>query len=311
MIELSMNISVIIPNYNRTVSLRRAIDSVIRQTFAPSEIIVVDDCSTIDPIPYIDHFKSSKIVLHKLSANRGAAVARNQGAEIAKGSFIAFLDSDDEWHSEFLESRATLHSNSDALASYGACVIKLDDKVVERPPVRDLRPNEKMVNYVLSGNLRAVTSSLFVQRDAFRQVKFDPSMVPHEDYVFNIEFSKRFKIICDPTRNTIYHMSKNSLSAHLGDRGVEFLKRYKNDISFKLLLFYVIRKTHLAYSQNQPDIVKSYKTILSEQLYRSNMTLRFASKIFFLFPRISSSLFSGLVDKIKSTKNVRSILAPR
>jgi glycosyltransferase involved in cell wall biosynthesis len=88
-------VSVILPVYNRSVSLSRAIDSVLSQVPAPDELIVVDDGSEEDLSPILSKY-AGRIVTHR-QANGGAAPARNAGARLAKGRWLAFVDSDDEW----------------------------------------------------------------------------------------------------------------------------------------------------------------------------------------------------------------------
>lgn len=98
-------ISVIIPTYNRDRFLQRAIDSVCRQTWSCSEIIVVDDGSTDNTKKLLSiSAKKSKIPLVVLSTkNQGVAAARNLGIRQAKYEFLAFLDSDDHWNRKKIE----------------------------------------------------------------------------------------------------------------------------------------------------------------------------------------------------------------
>lgn len=89
-----MRFSVIIPTYNRLPLLKQAIQSVLAQTMKNYELIVVDDGSTDGTIEYLDAL--SNVTVTK-QANQGPAAARNAGAKVAKGDYLAFLDSDDLW----------------------------------------------------------------------------------------------------------------------------------------------------------------------------------------------------------------------
>ena len=90
-----MNISVIIPTYNRKHSLSRTLDSVLAQSFQPFEIIVIDDGSTDGTA---DWLKSNYLSIKSISqSNQGVSSARNIGIKQAEGNWIALLDSDDEW----------------------------------------------------------------------------------------------------------------------------------------------------------------------------------------------------------------------
>lgn len=90
-----MLVSVIIPTYNRARILRHAIDSVLAQTYADREIIVVDDGSTDNTVEVLRSYGSQIKWLKQ--ANQGPSKARNAGLAIASGEIITFLDSDDQW----------------------------------------------------------------------------------------------------------------------------------------------------------------------------------------------------------------------
>lgn len=101
------SVSVIIPYYNAEGTIKRAIESVIKQTVPALEIIIVDDkskISSLKQLEYIIHkYKQHNIALYKLSVNSGAGEARNFGMKKARGELIAFLDSDDSWHPQKIE----------------------------------------------------------------------------------------------------------------------------------------------------------------------------------------------------------------
>ncbi len=101
--------SVVIPTYNRAKLVRRAIDSVLAQTFHDFELLVVDDGSTDDTGTVVSAIGDPRIRLVSLARNRGPAAARNAGIAAARGELVALLDSDDEYLPAFLErTRATL-----------------------------------------------------------------------------------------------------------------------------------------------------------------------------------------------------------
>jgi glycosyltransferase involved in cell wall biosynthesis len=96
--------SIIIPTFNRPAELRRAIESVCRQTYRNFELIVVDDCSEID---YASEFhRASGLPGQALRTprNLGAGGARNAGLRVSLGKYVSFLDDDDEFGAEFLAS---------------------------------------------------------------------------------------------------------------------------------------------------------------------------------------------------------------
>jgi glycosyltransferase involved in cell wall biosynthesis len=114
------SISVVIPTFNRRHLVLKALSSVRSQTFAPSEIVIVDDCSTDDTADLLKELattdKSIRPII--LEENGGPAVARNAGALAARGEFVAFLDSDDSWTNRHLAECAEMfdaHPELDAV----------------------------------------------------------------------------------------------------------------------------------------------------------------------------------------------------
>ena len=99
-----MKISVVIPTFNRISLVARAIDSVLKQSLNPYEIIVVDDGSDDGTSEMIQNkYKSIKLIQQQ---NNGVSAARNNGIKHAKGDWIGLLDSDDEWTEKKLENQA-------------------------------------------------------------------------------------------------------------------------------------------------------------------------------------------------------------
>ena len=90
-------VSIIIPAYNREHTISRSIQSALMQTFQDFEIIVVDDGSTDQSEHIVESFRDSRIHYLKHERNLGEAAARNTGIKAARGEYLAFLDSDDEW----------------------------------------------------------------------------------------------------------------------------------------------------------------------------------------------------------------------
>src|SRR5579862_3104859 len=88
--------SIVIPAYNRSVEIVRAVDSCLRQDFSDFEIVVVDDRSTDHTAEVVRRYNDVRINLICHAANRGVCPARNTGVSHANGQWIIFLDSDDE-----------------------------------------------------------------------------------------------------------------------------------------------------------------------------------------------------------------------
>lgn len=93
-------VSVIIPTYNRASFVIKAIESVLAQSFNDYEIIVIDDGSTDNTKEVLEPYRGRIQYIHQ--ENSGVSAARNAGIRLAKGDWIAFLDSDDEWMRDYL-----------------------------------------------------------------------------------------------------------------------------------------------------------------------------------------------------------------
>ncbi|MBT3583708.1 MAG: glycosyltransferase [Halobacteriovoraceae bacterium] len=100
--------SVIIPTYNRSATLRRAIDSVLAQSYQNFELIVVDDGSQDQTPQILEEYLERKVLSVITTQNKGVSCARNCGVQSASGNWLAFLDSDDEWLADKLERQSEL-----------------------------------------------------------------------------------------------------------------------------------------------------------------------------------------------------------
>lgn len=135
-------VSVITPVYNAERFIRTSLESVLNQTYSNIEIVLVDDCSSDNSAEIIKEYseKHSNIVYHLQEKNMGAGVARNTALEIAKGRYVAFLDSDDVWKPEKIQRQIDLMQATGSPFSYTAIemvdengnVVKSKRKVPEK-----------------------------------------------------------------------------------------------------------------------------------------------------------------------------------
>lgn len=109
-------ISIIIPTYNRVNLLKRAIDSVLNQTYKNFELIIIDDGSTDDTKKMVGGFRSDSRLIYRYQDNSGGnSSPKNLGLKICTGEYITFLDSDDEYLPEKLEKQLKLFNKSEVL----------------------------------------------------------------------------------------------------------------------------------------------------------------------------------------------------
>jgi GT2 family glycosyltransferase len=125
--DSAVRVSVIIPLYNKGALLRRAVDSVLQQSFTSFEVIVVDDGSTDQGMLDLAGYDDQR--LRSLTqANLGPGAARNRGIAHARGEFLSFLDADDEWLPNYLRESV------DLLDKVGGDVVSVSSGYFECPP---------------------------------------------------------------------------------------------------------------------------------------------------------------------------------
>jgi glycosyltransferase involved in cell wall biosynthesis len=111
--------SVVIPNYNGSKYLEETLDSIFAQSHQAHEVLVVDDGSTDNSLAILEEYKKLHANLKVIKQqNGGPSKARNLGVLHAQGNFIAFLDSDDLWHKDFLTKMALLIDNTQCHLAY-------------------------------------------------------------------------------------------------------------------------------------------------------------------------------------------------
>jgi glycosyltransferase involved in cell wall biosynthesis len=116
-------VTVLIPAYNASGTIRRAIDSALAQDYAPIEIVVVDDGSRDTTADVVAEYRLENLHLHRLPKNLGESGAMNHGILHAKGELIAFLDADDEWRPGKLHKQvALLQANPRASMATCGCL---------------------------------------------------------------------------------------------------------------------------------------------------------------------------------------------
>ena len=127
-------VTVVIPCFHCTKTIKRAVTSIALQTQKPAEVILVDDASgddTLDLLREIEQQYSDWIKVIALAKNQGAASARNAGWSIATQPYIAFLDADDSWHPEKLRIQYEYMLNNPDVALCGhQCIWLRDDETL-------------------------------------------------------------------------------------------------------------------------------------------------------------------------------------
>jgi len=231
-------VSVIVPTYNRVHLLGRALQSIVTQTYGDFEVIVVDDGSTDNTGDFIRNFSALDIRYIRHEKNKGEAAARNTGVLAAKGEFIAFLDSDDEWLPEKLQKQMDVFRDLPphvGIVYSDMCEIERNGKKrLWKSPTfmpEDGRFYRRALNYQVYG---IGIGSAIVRKSCFERVGlFDERLSYYVDFDFFIRLSREFCFyhIKEPLMN--YHVTGDSFrwvtTAHIGSREV-ILEKYLDDI---------------------------------------------------------------------------------
>jgi glycosyltransferase involved in cell wall biosynthesis len=207
-------VSVVIPAFNQAQVIGRALDSVAAQTFRDFEVIVVDDGSTDQTAEVVSGAGIAGLQMIRHQQNRGASAARNTGIAAAAGRLIAFLDSDDIWHSDKLARQVTALDrappNVKACAS-GYHLHKAGRKLTICPA---LQPGQLQTE-ILFGCTISPGTTLLVERSVFDDVgPFDNELRRLEDWDWLLRFAERHDILFLPdVLATIYvdHLKARSV----------------------------------------------------------------------------------------------------
>ncbi|MFW5634392.1 MAG: glycosyltransferase family 2 protein [Erythrobacter sp.] len=197
-------VSVVIPAYNRAATLGRAVASVLAQDHRALEVIVVDDGST-DATPEVIAGLADPRLRSVRQPNRGVSAARNRGIAEARGDFIAFLDSDDEWLPGKLARQLAVFAASGREVGlvYGGLEILGADGVRSILP-RHVGPvfEPLLVENVLFG----FSSNALMRSEVFETVGgFDESLPAIEDYDLALRIARFFRIAAVPEPISRYH----------------------------------------------------------------------------------------------------------
>jgi glycosyltransferase involved in cell wall biosynthesis len=236
-LDKTPTISVIIPTYNRSYCLGKAINSVINQTITNWELIIIDNYSTDNTKELICNFNDSRIKSYQYRNHGIVAASRNKGVDISSGEYIAFLDSDDWWDKRKLEkSLAAIKEGADFI--YHELYIMSDDANTSffwnKTQSRNLK-SPIFNDLLLNGNAIS-NSSVVVRRSCLEKIRGfseDPSLVGAEDYDAWLKISKDTeRFIRLPICLGYYSLGANNLSS--GDRSIMNLNRilelYSNDL---------------------------------------------------------------------------------
>ena len=220
-------ISVVIPVYNGERTIQETLRSVLRQTLANFEILVINDGSTDRTARVVASLDDPRIRLLNF-ANGGLAVSRNRGIARASGQFIAFLDADDLWTPDKLESQYR------ALVDHPECAVAyslthyIDEAGHHKGICSGYIANGNVYDDFLKFNFLGSGSNPLIRREALSEVgDFDPAFNPAEDWDMYLRLARRFPFICVPEFQILYRTHQRSMSASVAPMEAAILKLFE------------------------------------------------------------------------------------
>lgn len=186
-------ISVILPTYNRSHCIQRAVRSVLTQSYPVQEVIIADDCSQDNTEEVLSRINDTRVRYYRLPQNRGAGGARNFGVEKARYDLIAFHDSDDEWMENKIERQmAYWEKHPEFGMIYSAYETLVAGEVPDRRSGRKLEGN--ILPELLYKNTIGAPTVLMKKQIFYEAGGFDESMHSLEDWDFAIKVAKKYPI---------------------------------------------------------------------------------------------------------------------
>lgn len=228
--------SVIIPLFNKELSIQDTLLSVLKQYFNDFEIIIINDGSTDNSLKIVQSFNDSRITIFS-QKNAGVAIARNKGIQFSNGKYIAFIDADDYWFPNHLQLLNKL------IIDYPECGMYCSRYKIK------ISKNTCIINHFNNSltttfngiipdffktsikNRVALTSALAVKKDVFENIGFfNESYSNGEDTNLWIRIALKYKIAITNKETCIYNFSSNNMSkTAIIKQKLSNFKEFEND----------------------------------------------------------------------------------
>lgn len=208
-----LKISVIIPAYNAEQTILETIESVQNQTFSDIEIIVIDDGSTDETLDRLKNVSDYRLKIFSYE-NGGVCLARNRGISHAIGEFISFVDADDLWTPDKLESQMNalkIYPEADVAYSW---TYFFNEQAGDRIPGHPAFFEGDVYAALLQENFLCNGSNILARRTAIDQVgEFDSSFPHCADWDYYLRLAAQFKFALVQKHQIVYRQSTNSMTS--------------------------------------------------------------------------------------------------
>ena len=230
-------VSVVIPCYNSSSCITKAIGSVLNQTYADLEVIVVDDASTDDTCSVVNRINDPRVKLITRAQNGGAAVTRNTAIRAATGRYIAFLDSDDHWMLDKLSVQIREMQEKAATFSCTDYIIRAKNREL-------LMTMPEEINYRTLLKANIIHTSTVVYDSEMLGKNYMPVLHKAEDYATWLNLLKIYGTALVIQKPLAYRIRRNnSLSSGLISMKYFTYKVYRETQGLSVItsLYYLLR----------------------------------------------------------------------
>lgn len=212
-------VSIIIPTYNRADVLTASVQSVLQQTYADFELLIIDDGSSDNTDIVVESLGDERIRYVKMPENKGVAAARNEGLRQAKHDYIAFQDSDDYWMPDKLEKQMEfLTQRPEAGLLYCPYVCQKADGSTILVPGGNIPLSEKQGHiypYMLQRNTIGTPGVLMRRKCLENAGLFNESLTCLEDWEFFLRIARAYEIAFQEEPMVRVHLSKDGVSHNI------------------------------------------------------------------------------------------------
>ncbi len=236
-------VSVIIPSYNSSETIRRALNSVLTQTYSDIEVIIVDDCSMDDTVEILKNYRNMdpRVKLLSTDINGGPGVARNVALKQARGEYIAFLDSDDFWLPEKLERQLKSFDDPKVIISYTNVIL-----LNFRNKIQGILTARRRVGSLEMHFTNRITASSAMFPKKLTGATTMPAMRSGQDYAFWLSLLKNnpghISGISDPL--TVYVNTRGSVSSNLPRNIRKIFQIFSPKTKPRIFLSFMLVITH-------------------------------------------------------------------
>ena len=208
--------SVVVPLYNKENFIEATLKSILDQTFIDFEVLIIDDASTDCSLKIVRKWASAKIKIIEHQQNRGLSAARNTGIKMATAKYIAFLDADDCWHPNYLETLVSLINQYPEAQLFATNYLEIYSKNIGLAPKTAIQntANHFIITDFFKSSLQQpiyCPSSLCVTKTVFNQVGlYDETITFGEDVDFNIRANTAYKLAYASEPKVYYNVSSQN-----------------------------------------------------------------------------------------------------